>query len=212
MSVSGRRIFLAGSLAAVGAALVAPAARAAGEAPAVAPISALYAGLLTVMKEGHATPFPQRFATLAPMVDRAFDLPGILRTSVGLLWPGLPQAQKARLQTVFRSFTIATYAANFDSYSGERFTVAPALRAVGAERVVETHIVPASGGPTRIDYVMRPEAGAWKAVDVLLDGTISRVAVQRSDFRSALADGDASRLIALLARKTAQLSGGTVRP
>ena len=29
-------------------------------------------------------------------------------------------------------------------------------------------------------------ADAWKAVDVLLDGTISRVAVQRSDFRSLL--------------------------
>jgi phospholipid transport system substrate-binding protein len=47
-------------------------------------------------------------------------------------------------------------------------------------------------------------------IDVLLDGTISRVAVQRSDFRGLLADGDASALVASLEQKIADLSGGTL--
>ena len=48
----------------------------------------------------------------------------------------------------------------------------------------------------------------WKAVDVLLDGTISRVAVQRSDFRSLLGTGDAGALIASLERKAMDFAGG----
>jgi len=45
---------------------------------------------------------------------------------------------------------------------------------------------------------------------VLLDGSISRVAVQRSDFRSLLGSGHAGALIRSLQDKVAQLSGGTL--
>ena len=62
----------------------------------------------------------------------------------------------------------------------------------------------------RLDYVMRDGNGTWRAVDVLLEGSISRVAVQRSDFRHILANGDADALIASLQRKIADLSGGAL--
>ncbi len=41
---------------------------------------------------------------------------------------------------------------------------------------------------------------------MLLDGSISRVAVQRSDFRTLLTGGDADALIASLRTKIADLS------
>jgi phospholipid transport system substrate-binding protein len=62
----------------------------------------------------------------------------------------------------------------------------------------------------RLDYVMRGEGGRWRAVDVLFEGSISRVAVQRADFRKALASGDADALIASLHRKIADLSDGAL--
>ena len=69
-------------------------------------------------------------------------------------------------------------------FSGEKLTVLPDQRSVGADLVVPTEIVPAQGEPTRIDYVMRRGAQGWRAVDVLLNGSISQNAVKRSDFRS----------------------------
>ncbi len=57
---------------------------------------------------------------------------------------------------------------------------------------------------------MRPENGSWKAVDVLADGSISRVAVQRSDFRQLLADGTGQDLVASLTAKVASLSDGSL--
>ncbi len=111
---------------------------------------------------------------------------------------------------MFRRFTVASYVANFDSFDGEKLELLPESRNVGADQVVASQIVPASGAPTRIDYVMRRTQAGWRAVDVLLNGSISRVAVQRSDFRSLLGSGDATPLIQSLQRKIADLSGGTL--
>jgi len=175
-----------------------------------APIQVLTDGLIAVMRVGKATPFRDRFHTLTPIVDRVFDLPGILRASVGLRWDDVDAAQQATLLKVFRGFTVASYVANFDGYDGQRFEIAPALRAIGADQVVSTTFVPTSGDSHRIDYVMRQEGAAWKVVDVLLDGTISRVAVQRSDFRGVLAHGGAPALIASLQRKVVDLAGSSL--
>jgi phospholipid transport system substrate-binding protein len=49
----------------------------------------------------------------------------------------------------------------------------------------------------------------WQAVDVLTDGSISRVAVQRSDFRGLLMAGGVPALTKGLEHKVALLSGGT---
>lgn len=205
-----RRLALAGPVAAAALAVTARHPVRAADPEAEAPIVALNQALLAAMQAGQGTPFVQRFERLAPVVERAFDLPGILQASVGPRWSGLPPAQQAQLLEVFRRFTVASYAARFDSYGGERIEVLPEGRTVGADRVVATRIVPAGGEPTRIDYVMRRGPAGWQAVDVLLNGSISQVAVQRSDFRTSVAAGDASALIASLQRKVAELSGGAI--
>ncbi len=183
---------------------------AAADPEAAAPITALNRGLVAGMRAGKTVPFTQRYATLAPLVEAAFDIPGILQASVGPRWAALPPAQQSQLLDVFRRFTVASYVANFASFDGEKLELLPESRNVGADQVVASQIVPASGSPTRIDYVMRRTPAGWRAVDVLLNGSISRVAVQRSDFRSLLGSGDAGPLIQSLQRKIADLSGGAL--
>lgn len=174
------------------------------------PLLDLYTGLEAAMRAGRSTPFTQRFDALAPAVDRAFDLMTILKVSVGLRWDSMDAATQERLLKTFRRFTIATYIANFDKYDGEHFRVLPGSRDSGDDRVVRTEIQPQTGEPIRLDYVMRDEKGEWRAVDILLDGSISRVAVQRSDFRKILAGGDADALINSLKRKISDLSEGAL--
>ncbi|MBN8890913.1 MAG: hypothetical protein BGP12_15335 [Rhodospirillales bacterium 70-18] len=182
----------------------------AADLPAPAqPIVALNAALLAAMRAGAATPFATRAATLRPVVERVFDLPTILRNSVGAArWSGFAPAVQQELMEAFTRFTVASWTANFDSFNGERFEVRPELRQVGADSVVQSNIVPTTGTPTRLDYVMRDTGGTWKAVDVLVDGAISRVATQRSDFRSLLSGGDAAPLIAMLQSKAVALATG----
>jgi phospholipid transport system substrate-binding protein len=175
------------------------------------PLRALYDGLEAAMKAGTSTPFARRFDALAPVVDEVFDLETVLKVSVGLRWESMDPEVRTRLLTAFRRFTVATYVANFDKYDGERFKVLPGSRGSGSDRVVGTEIVSLDGQHLRLDYVMRDGNGTWRAVDVLLEGSISRVAVQRSDFRKILTSGDAEALIASLRRKINDLSDGALR-
>ena len=198
------------SLLAVGVIAWPQASRAADLAEVSQPIAALNAGLLQIMKAGRKIAFPQRFDMLAPIVDRSFDLPGILRTSVGQAWTKMTDPERTDLLTVFRQYTVASWVANFDEFQGERFDVLPDLRAVGTDEVVATRFIPTNGDATRLDYVMRQSDTGWRAIDVLYNGTISNVVKQRSDFRGPLADGGAAQLIASLKKKVMDLSGGSL--
>ena len=190
-------------------AVLAPfAARADVPAPA-GPIAAFNAGLLAVMHAGQSTPFASRAQTLQPLVQQAFDLPLILQNSVGLRWASFSPAQQRDLLEAFTQFTVATWVANFDSFDGQAFQISPDMRQIGADEVVQTRLVKTTGDSTRLDYVMRNIGGAWKAIDILVDGSISRVAVQRSDFRSLLRSNDPAPLIAHLREKAASLAAGS---
>ena len=183
-------------------------ARAQAAGPA-APVEKLDGALLQIMKLGTATPFVQRAAVLRPVIEDVFDLPEILRVSVGLRWPSFSADDRAKLLDVFTRYPVASYVANFDSFKGQTFRILPQQRSVGADRVVATELVPTSGDATRIDYQMRRAGAGWRVVDVLLDGSISRVAVNRSDFRSLLGSGGPERLITSLERKVTNLQSGS---
>jgi phospholipid transport system substrate-binding protein len=207
-----RRAWLvSGASSAIGAAIVlARPARADTIDPLDQPLRDLHSALEATMRAGQATPFPRRFDTLAPVVDQVFDLQTVLKDSVGLRWDAMDEDVRTRLLKAYRRFTVATYVANFDKYDGKRFQILPGTRDIGPDRIVGTEIVTGSGEHLRLDYVMRGNNGTWHAVDILLEGSISRVAVQRSDFRKILARGDADALIASLQRKIADLSGGAL--
>jgi phospholipid transport system substrate-binding protein len=205
----GRRRWLRTALGAAGVALLSPAAKA--NPAAVTPIRELCDSLLGIMRAGQSTPFGQRFATLAPAVERAFDLGAILQLSVGPSWSSLSPDQQSVLMTAFRRYTVANYVNSFDNYNGQRIDISPDTKGLpNGEQVAQTRIISSSGESHQLDYVMRQEGGGWKAVDVLADGSISRVAVQRSDFRRLVSRGGAQALIESLNQKTTDLSGGAL--
>jgi phospholipid transport system substrate-binding protein len=182
------------------------------EPAAVAPIRELCDALLRIMRAGSGTPFAQRFNALAPVVERVFNLPAILQVSVGPAWSSLPPDQQSSLLAAFRRYTVASYVNSFDNFNGQRFDIQPNTKDLpNGEQLAQTRIV-SSSDSHELDYVMRREDGTWKAVDVLADGSISRAAVQRSDFRRLVARGGAQALIDSLERKTADLSSGAALP
>ncbi len=198
-------------LAALAALFSGAAARA--DTPESAPITALDSALIAVMKAGSANAsFQSRYDQLDPAVKQALNLGVILQNSVGVEWATIPAAQQQRLESVFEQFTVASYVSGFGSYGGQQFKLLPAERILGDKKIVETQIVPGDGSPpTRLDYVMAQTASGWQATDVLLNGTISKVAIQSSDFSSLVNSGDASQLITALQSKIATLSGGALK-
>jgi phospholipid transport system substrate-binding protein len=181
------------------------------DTPEAAPVAALNTALLATMKAGSAgAGFQARYDALDPVVKQSFDLPVVEQNSVGFLWSTIPAAQQQELSMVFEQFTVASYVSQFASYHGEQIKLLPTEKTLGAKKIVETQIVPGDGSaPTELDYVVTNGPAGWQITDVLLNGTISQVAVHSSDFSSLVSTGDASQLISALKAKTAMLSSAS---
>ena len=106
----------------------------------------------------------------------------------------------------FGRYIAATYADRFERYSSERVGVADEKEFAGS-LIVETRIVKSDGEPVAINYLMRREGNNWHIAEVHLDGTISELAVRRSEFFAILRDQGIAGLIAALNKKSDLLSG-----
>jgi phospholipid transport system substrate-binding protein len=180
------------------AAPLAPPAAAASDPQDV--VRGFYGVLLSNMRDGRMLGESGRLARLAPVVDRTFDIPAMIRLAVGPSWASLTPAQQQQLIAAFGHYVAATYADQFDTYSGEQLQVT-GERPRGADVVVETRIVKSKGDVTRLDYLMRQDQGGRRISDVYLDGSISQLAVHRSEFHSILEREGVDGLVMALNRK-----------
>ena len=110
----------------------------------------------------------------------------------------------------FQHYVAATYADRFDSWSGEQLEVT-GEQPYNADVIVQTKIVKSNGEATTLNYLMRQNQGAWQISDVYLDGTISQLAVQRSEFSSILRREGIEGLVMTLNRKVDLLSRGVAK-
>src|ERR1700751_789077 len=173
-------------------------------------VRGFYATLLATMKDGRTLGQSGRYGRVAPVVDRVFDVPAMTRLAVGPAWATPSPAQQQQLVEAFRHYIAATYADRFDSYSGQQLQV-NGERPYNADVIVQTKIVKSNGDTTSLDYLMRQNQGSWQISDVYLDGTISQVAIQRSEFHSILRREGVDGLVAVLNRKVDLLGKGVAK-
>jgi len=162
-------------------------------------VRGFYQVLLANMRDGHILGESGRLARLAPVVDRDFDMPAMTRLAVGVAWANLNPTEQQRLIAAFGHYVAATYADQFDSYSGQQLQVT-GERPYGPDVMVETKIVKSNGESTRLDYRMHQDQGG-RILDVYLDGSISQLAVHHSEFHSILQREGVDGLVMALNRK-----------
>lgn len=198
---------LLSAMAAVG--LVAPVHAA---APSAAPaetspeqvVAGFHAALVHAMKS--ANDYQARYDLLTPAMTKAFDFAAMTRIAVGPRWATLQPDQQAALIDAFRRFSVANYANQFDSYSGERFVTTDPSEPAAQGVIVATVMQPADGKPVKFNYLLHRTGGGWRIIDIYLDGTISQLAVRRSEFTSVLAASGPEGLAQLLDQKAKRLA------
>lgn len=205
LSPKRRLAFLLASAALLGILATSAWAQSNGPDPAVRQIRAFYDSLLAAMRQADQLGIHGRYEMLAPVVRATFDLAAMTRIAVGPDWNSIAPEQQAELIENFTRMTIATYANRFDGYSGERFDVEPGSEARSSGRIVHTRLVPSSGEPVTLNYLMRGSGDTWKVIDVYLTGTISELATRRSEFVAILKTGGPNALIESLRQQAGKL-------
>ncbi|MGB0749652.1 MAG: MlaC/ttg2D family ABC transporter substrate-binding protein [Magnetospiraceae bacterium] len=127
---------------------------------------------------------------------------------LGRYWRAASDEQKTEYLDLFEDFIIQTYLQRFDSYSGEKLKVIGAVADdAKKDAVVSSELMRNAGQPPiRIDWRVRAPDGAFKIVDVVVEG-VSMSQTQRSDFGSVIQrnGGKIDGLIQMLRDKTAAM-------
>ena len=184
-------VLLLGGFALVGGAAsasagTAPVAR--NTATAAAPrqvIERLDGALLTAMKQAKKLGYAGRYRSLAPVIEHIYDFPGIAALALGSHWTKLSRAQQDEFVATLRDYTIATYAARFDGYAGERFAIKSVEPMQPSSMAVYTTLTEADGKVHSLDYLMQRLDGQWRVVNVVADG-VSDLALKRAEFAGLL--------------------------
>jgi phospholipid transport system substrate-binding protein len=168
-------------------------------------VQSFYATLLATMEQGSQLGQSGRYAALAPIVRQVFDVPLMTRLAAGPDWTSMTPAQQQQVMAAFGHYIAATYAYRFKSYDGQELRVGNEEPSAGGY-IVHTKIGKPTDNPTTINYLVRNNGDNWQIADVYLDGTISQLATQRSEFHDILQRQGVDGLIATLHHKVDLLS------
>ena len=182
-----------------------PPAAAAEEAPSDI-VGRLNAVLMEVMQQADELGFSGRYDRLAPVLSEAFNFSLMARISVGRHWRKLENSDRDRLVDVFGRLSIATFAARFDGYSGERFEVLGENPALRKAILVRNRLIKNDGEAVEINYLLKTAKGRWRVVDVFLDAKYSELAMKRSEYGAVIKNAGFDELIRRLNEKIATLA------
>ena len=171
-------------------------------------VVALQDTLLDVMKHAGSLGFKGRYERLEPILTESFNFPLMARVSVGRHWKRLDEAARKELVDAYSRMSVATFAARFNGYSGQRFEVLSEDETARGGKVVKTQLVSPNEDPIALNYVMRRAREHWRIIDVSLDAKYSELARQRSEFTAVMDREGLDGLVRTIRDKVEQLSNG----
>jgi phospholipid transport system substrate-binding protein len=183
----------------------------AAEPAATAVIAKLNATLLDALQHAEQLGYQGRYDKIAPAEPRAFDVAFMAEKSIGKYWKPLSDADKARWVALFREFTTANYAGNFDHFSGQRFEISGEEPSQNDTIVVHSKLLNPGGEDTELNYRLHATPAGPRIIDVYLKGTVSELALRRSDYTSVLERQGFDALLTTVRAKIGDLAAGRAK-
>jgi phospholipid transport system substrate-binding protein len=172
----------------------------------------LNATLLDVMKNAETLGYAGRRDKIAPAVDRAFDVPFMAEKVIGGHWAKISEADRTRWVALFREFLAANYAGRFNRYSGQSFEDLDEEPSAFEPVMVRTRLVNPGDETVGLNNRMHEIEPGWRIVDVVLKGTVSELALRRSDYTAVIDRSGFEALATYLREKISALEAGKGEP
>lgn len=181
------------------------------EASPVQVVERFHATLIDAMKRADELGYQGRYDELSPVLEQSFDLDFMAEKSVGRHWKRLDPESQRRWLDLFVRLTTANYAGRFNAFTGESFETLGEEPAAHETVVVRTKLVLPKDEDVQLNYRLRQTPQGWRIVDVYLNGTVSELALRRSEYSSVLSRDGFDTLVAQLDEKVSDLQNGKVQ-
>jgi phospholipid transport system substrate-binding protein len=174
-------------------------------------VDALHENLISVMKDAETLGYDGRFERLEPVINELFDIPFMAEKSIGRHWKTVNEENRTHLLATFERFTVANYAGRFTGYSGQFFETFKEQASKHGTVLVYSQLVSGNGETVQLNYRLRPAGDdGWKIIDVLLNGTVSELALRRSEYSSLIQREGFAALMSALNERIDDLASSKV--
>ncbi|MGH0030498.1 MAG: MlaC/ttg2D family ABC transporter substrate-binding protein [Myxococcota bacterium] len=187
--------------------LLAPAV-ASAEGAAQAVIEKTVVEVLAILRDESLDASARR-ASLETLAQDRFDFRTMSRLVLARNWKRLSKDQQAEFVDEFETYLANDYGSRIERYDQEEVEVLGERPEPRGDVTVKTKIVGGENDGALVDYRMRSRDGAWKIIDVVIEG-ISLVANFRDQFRDVMGREGPVTLIEKLREKNAD--GTTIDP
>ena len=171
-------------------------------------VERLNAVIREVLPKAQELGYEGRFQRLKPALEQAFDGEFMAEKSLGKHWKELKDEQKKAWVDAFRDFMVATYAANLDKDTGQRFELIGEEKAEHDTTLVKGRVVDPAAAPFDLTYRLHPTPKGPRIIDVQFKNNVSELALRRADFTSLVARDGFDALLTTLRSRIADLAAG----
>ena len=177
---------------------------------AKATVETLHETLIGVMKDAKSLGYQGRYDRIKPAVETAYDLDFMAKFVLGPDGKDLSAADQSRWRDAFERITVATYAGRFTGWGGEEFKTLGEEPAAQDTVFVKTVLDRPDAEDVQLTYRLRKDGDGWKIVDVYNKGTVSELALRRSDYSSVLKREGFDKLVETVDAKVADYASGKI--
>lgn len=162
---------------------------ASADAPGVAAarqtVDKLNNALVDVMKNADRLGYQGRYKRLEPVVKEVFQFEAVAQIALGAHWKKLDQPQKLAFMAKLTDLSVATYAAQFNAYAGEKFQY-ESSEEIKTDRITLRYmmVVP-NDKPIKFEYIVNQFNGKWVIINIIVDG-ISDLALKKAQYTSVI--------------------------
>ena len=141
--------------------------------------------IIEAMKNAKQLGYKGRYAKLDPVIKETHDFVAIAQIALGSHWKALNDEQKKAFIDKLTELSIATYAAQFNGYSGESFKY-DSEQAMRSNRItLHYQLVAPNEKPVVFEYVLGQSNGQWAIINIVVDG-ISDLALKKAQYTSLI--------------------------
>ncbi len=159
--------------------------------------------LIENMRAADELDYAARYQRLRPLIGEIMAVERMAHFLFGRDWQQFDAGLRQDFKQAFLDLSAASFAAQFDGYSGEIFSAVEVQRPADDRALVRRMLTTGKGRKIAFDYLMTPDEGAWQIVTIVTDG-VSDLALKRSQYRRILEDGDLGTVIENIREQTAR--------
>jgi len=148
-------------------------------------VEKLNTALIEAMKNAKQLGYKGRTAKLDPIVKETHEFNTIAQIALGSHWKELNDDQKKAFVDKLTELSVATYAAQFNGYSGEEFKYESEQSMKSNRITLRYELVAPKEKPVKFEYVLGQVNGQWVIINIVVDG-ISDLALKKAQYTSVI--------------------------